>query len=94
MWSSSLSYSDCNLKLTQGLSYFDKEVGKISAKPLILRMHFLTDSFFSLLLFEYSVIVAYIINVRGCVEIVTGGYPSIFKDTSERNQFSQTCWFC
>ena len=92
MWSSSLSYSDCNLKLAQGLSYFDKEVGKISAKRLILRMpHFLTDSFFSLLLFEYSVIVAYIINVRGCVEIVTGGYPSIFKDTSERNQFSQTC---
>ena len=26
-------------------------------------MHFLTDSFFSLLVFEYSVIVAYIINV-------------------------------
>ena len=45
-------------KLTEGLSHFDKEVGKIFAPPLTLIVHaiFLTDSFFSRLLFE-SVIV-------------------------------------
>ena len=47
-------------KLAEGLSNFDREVGKISALSLtlIMRAIFLTDSFFSRSLFEYSVIVS------------------------------------
>ena len=68
-------HSDYNLKLVEELSYFDREVCKISSQPSYFdyACNFLTDSFFSLLLFEYSVIVAYLINVRGCVDIVPGG---------------------
>ena len=68
-------HSDYNLKLVEELSYFDREVYKISSQPPYINYacNFLTDSFFSLLLFEYSVIVAYLINVRGCVDIVPGG---------------------
>ena len=68
-------HSDYNLKLVEELSYFDREVYKISSQPPYINYacNFLTDSFFSLLLFEYSVIVAYLINVWGCVDIVPGG---------------------
>ena len=54
----------------------------------------LTRSF----LFEYSVIVAYLINVRGCVDIVPGGFNRVLLKILLKgtNRFSQTCWgkFC
>ena len=58
-------HSDYNLKLAEELSYFDREVGKVSSQPLtlIITCNFLTDSLFSLLLFDYSVIVAYLIEL-------------------------------
>ena len=67
-------HSDYNLKLAEELSYFDRDgLQDFLTSPYNnYACNFLTDSFFSLLLFEYSVIVAYLINVRGCVEIVQG----------------------
>ena len=86
-------HGDFNLKLVEEHSYFDSEVGKISSQHLTLIIHaiFLTDSFFSLLQFEYSVIVAYLIDVRGCVEIVPVVCRVVLKILLKRtNRFSQT----
>ena len=65
-------HSDYNLELAEELSYFDRDsLQDFLTTPYInYAYNFLTDSFFSLSLFEYSVIVAYLINVRGCAEIV------------------------
>ena len=73
MWSSSLLDSDYNLKLAEELSFFDNwgDWQDFLTTPCInYACNFSTDSFFSLLLFEYSVIVVYLVNVRGSVEIL------------------------
>ena len=64
-----------NLKLAEELSYFEEGGLQdfLTTPDINYACNFLTDSFFSLLLFEYSLIVAYLTNVQGCVEIVPGG---------------------
>ena len=72
MWSSSLSQR-LQLETGRGTLFWQGGWQDFRKSPYInYACNFFTDSFFPLLLFEYSVVVAYLINVRGCVEIVPG----------------------